>query len=97
MAQTRRALQRRDSFSAVLRYAVALPDAARGGHCVSLPVSDGQAELRALHGVQYGGILAAHRGDVPFAPHLTLVAHPKREECERIANELNWGARVVRA
>jgi 2'-5' RNA ligase len=97
VAHTRSALQGRDSFSVVLRHAVALPDAIRGGHYVSLPVSDGQAELSVLHDVLYGGILAAHRGDVPFAPHLTLAAHPKREACERIANELNGGARVVRA
>jgi hypothetical protein len=70
VAQTRSALQGRDSFSVVLRHAVALPNAIRGGHYVSLPVSDGHAELCALHDMLYGGILAAHRGDIPFAsPH----------------------------
>jgi hypothetical protein len=54
--------------------------------------------LLGLHDALYGGILAAHgRRDIPFVPHITVGAHPRRGQCERIANQVNEQRRIVLA
>lgn len=98
VAQARSALQSTSPIQAVLRRAVAYPDAIAGGCHVFLLADEGNRELVTAHDALYEGILAPHRrADIPFVPHLTVGAHPQVGECDRIAERLNQSSRIVQA
>jgi len=65
------------TMAVALRRAGAFRDPIGDGHYVFLPAEEGHPELLALHDA---------RRDIPFAPHVTVGAHPQLGECERIAN-----------
>jgi 2'-5' RNA ligase len=98
VAQARNILRSADSIPVVLRRAAAFPDPIGNGAHVFLLVEEGHRELLAAHDAVYDGVLAAHRRrDIPFVPHLTVGAHSRLGECERMADQLNAERRVVPA
>jgi 2'-5' RNA ligase len=98
VAHVRAVLQGSGPIHVMLRRAAVAPDAIGGGYHAFLPVEEGSRELLAVHEELYAGLLAARRlAAIPFAPHITIGAHPKRGECERIARLLNDEGRIVRA
>ena len=98
VALVKDALQSLESIPVVLRRAAAFPNATGSGYYVFLLADEGSPELLEVHDTLYNGVLAAHRRrDIPFAPHVTVGAHPQLEECERIASQLKEERRIVRA
>jgi len=75
----------------VLRSARAVRDVSEGsgGHVFLLP-REGASEIATLHRALYGGALRPHlQSDRPFAPHVTVAAHPDFGRCEALALELD--------
>ncbi len=98
VAQVRNALKCASPIPVVLRRASAYSDAIGSGCYVFLLAEEGHRELLAVHDTLYRGALTAYRRpDIPFVPHVTVGAHPKMSECERIANQVNAESRIVRA
>jgi 2'-5' RNA ligase len=95
-----------EHFSAILRSARAIPlvlrraepvaDLIAGGSHVFLVPEEGRDEIVALHDQLYGGPLRPLlRLDIPFLPHITMGAAATRDECQRLADELNREALAV--
>jgi 2'-5' RNA ligase len=84
-----RVLEDRAPIAFVLRRAAAVADAFGNGSHVFL-VPDEGAEIVAVHGRLYGGVLAPFlRADIPFVPHLTVGASDSLQAGEQLASELN--------
>ena len=80
----------------VLRRAEPVPDLVAGGSHVFLVPEEGRHEIVALHDQLYGGPLRPLlRLDIPFLPHITMGAAATRDECQRLADELNREALAV--
>lgn len=56
---------------------------------VFLTPDEGDADIRRLHGVLYGGELSASlRTDIPYQPHVTVAAFETRSAAETLSGEI---------
>jgi 2'-5' RNA ligase len=68
----------------------------QGAHVFLVP-DQGASQIIDLHDRLYSGFLEPHlRADIPFVPHITVVAHADVDECERLAAMLNEQSRKIR-
>jgi putative acetyltransferase len=79
----------------VLRRAIAVRDAAWGGHVFLVP-EEGSATITGLHERLYDETLRPHRrSDIPYVPHVTVGADADWAECEALARRIDAGLRPV--